>query len=298
MPGKDELLLTWLIDAYGVETALYDQESTYLPNVTGAPEFEARLVQHLDLTTRHLNMLDEHIACLGGTTSSLQNGGLPRVMRLLKGARRSSAQSRVVQDWISTLAAEHFAIATYRALITVAEVAGDEGVVATCRQILGEEEEMAQWLTAHLPAAVQGLGGEHAPGKGAARRAQSISPAGTLEDEHIYAAFEDEAQAQRAEVALARAGVVARRLDGHDAVSCLRGESGGALAAVSRSLKGSMGETQLAERYAHHMEQGRVVLAIPCGDRAQANRVLSVLDGLGARDVSYLSTSGMEYLGV
>lgn len=299
MPVKEELLLTWLTGAYGVETALFAQVSSYLPNVAGTPELETRLVERLDRATRSLNLLDEHIARLGGATSSLQNGGLPQLMRTLKGSWHAASQSQVLRDWINSIAAEHFAIATYKALIAVAEEAGDQAVVATCRQILVDEDEMARWLITQLPAAVQGLAGEQgAKGdKGIPDKTQPISGSGTLDDEHIYAAFDDEAQARRAEQELGGMGVGLQRLQGSDVVGRLRGESGGAISGVNRSLKGSMGETQLAERYAHHVEQGRIVLAIPCDDRAQADRLMGVLSTLGAHDVSYLSASGVD-LGV
>src|SRR2546425_11600196 len=69
-------LTRWVEDAYGMESAVIDALTEQLPHLTGHPEMGARILEHLERTHRHRNMVDECIARLGGEASALRKGGL------------------------------------------------------------------------------------------------------------------------------------------------------------------------------------------------------------------------------
>jgi len=56
---------------------------------------------------------------------------------------------------MANYAFEHMEIAAYRILIAAAEAVGDTETARVCREILGEEEEMAGWLERNLPGVTQ-----------------------------------------------------------------------------------------------------------------------------------------------
>ena len=57
----------------------------------------------------------------------------------------------VVKGAIGSYTFEHLEIATYRSLIGAAEDLGGEDIVRVCRDILRQEEAMADWLERRLP---------------------------------------------------------------------------------------------------------------------------------------------------
>lgn len=73
-------------------------------------------------------------------------------MGKVQGLSTGAAADEVVKDGLADFAAENFEIASYTALIAAAEQLGDRETVATCNQILREEQEMARWLEQNLPA--------------------------------------------------------------------------------------------------------------------------------------------------
>ena len=65
---------------------------------------------------------------------------------------------------------EHLEIASYTALITAAERAGKPHIADVARQILAQEEDMAQWLSDHLPEVVNTFLARDAMGDDQAKR--------------------------------------------------------------------------------------------------------------------------------
>jgi ferritin-like metal-binding protein YciE len=61
----------------------------------------------------------------------------------------------VVKNFLSGHAAENLEIASYRAIIVLAQELGDRETTLLCEEILWEEEAMAAWLKEHLPKAVR-----------------------------------------------------------------------------------------------------------------------------------------------
>ena len=58
----------------------------------------------------------------------------------------------VMKGSIASSAFEAMEIASYKILINTAEEVGDQETARVCRQILKEEEAMADWLEKHIPA--------------------------------------------------------------------------------------------------------------------------------------------------
>ena len=76
-------------------------------------------------------------------------------MRLSGGmaaAMHSVADDEILKNSFANYAFEHFEIAGYKSLITLAEDGGFADATALLQQSLGEEQRMAQWLDEALPA--------------------------------------------------------------------------------------------------------------------------------------------------
>src|SRR3954464_6399021 len=62
----------------------------------------------------------------------------------------STASDEAVKNTFANFAFEHYEIASYSSLLTLAELAGDRAALATLNTSLREEKEMAQWIADHL----------------------------------------------------------------------------------------------------------------------------------------------------
>src|SRR5919201_1066104 len=272
MPHTDQLT-RWVEDAYGMESMLIDALTEQLPRLSGHPEMEAKILEHLERTHRHLNMLDECIARLGGETSSLRKGGLFTFLHGMTSRWITGPQGTLVKLCIGDFAAEHYEIATYTMLITAAQLCRDEETARVCQQILPDAQEMPE---------------EEEHGQA------SVDLAGRLRHNYLYAVFDSEDQVKQAEQALlAEMGVQAHRLQGLDAAAHLRGEYASIRVKLERFVIGLSADAEESDHYAAQLEMGRIVLAIPCDNHDMADKMTQKILDCGAHDIRYFGTIGM-----
>lgn len=295
---QTELLRGWLTDAYGAEVALMELLERQLVDLSGQHELEDRIARFIEQSHRHANMLQEGITRLEGETSSLNYGGLPALLNNLQGLWSKPASSTLVKHVVVDIAALHFQIARVKTLIAAASGIGDAEVETSCREIVRETQEMADWLRDQLPRLVQQLTGTLDGGEDLSAEQQAkIDGAGTLQKRHLYAVVDDEPAAREVEGALRGEGSQSERLAGRAAATALTEEaqgSGGALHKAMRSLKSGAGETQYAEHYATHVENGRIVLAVPCRDRDTVEKLIGTIKEHGGYDFAYFSDGSIE----
>ena len=60
------------------------------------------------------------------------------------------APDEVIKNTFANFAFEHFEIASYKSLITLANAVGQDSTLSALRQSLNEELDMAQWIDEHL----------------------------------------------------------------------------------------------------------------------------------------------------
>lgn len=148
--GHNEIVLTWLNDAYSIEHALTHVLERHAKEAKEHAEIQGRIDEHLAQTRRHAQSVAGRIAALGGEASAHDGvaGVLAPLQSLLTGA---ADDETLLTNSISDYASEHFEIATYQALIAAAHDGGDIETAAVCREILAEEQAMAAWLDDHMP---------------------------------------------------------------------------------------------------------------------------------------------------
>ena len=166
MKDQKETLLSWLNDAYSMEKGQIQVLENHVKDAQDHPEVHRKLAEHLELTRRHADMVEQCVARLGGSTSSVKTA-MGTVAGFFQGRSTGAAPDELVKNALSDYAAEHFEIACYRALITGARAIGVVEVAQICEQILRDEEDMARWFESRLPMVVQMyLGQEVAAGSG------------------------------------------------------------------------------------------------------------------------------------
>jgi len=295
---QTELLRSWLADAYGAEIALVDVLETQLADLSGQHEMEAKFFEYLDTIQRHANMLQDCIADLEGETNALNKGGLPAFINTVKDLWVNPASSTLVKHDIVDVASIHYQIAQVNALRMAARGSGYEEVARTCEEILRDKREMTQWLDDYLPTLVHQLTNTMEGGENTSEDQHSkVANDGTLQKRHLYAVVDDEQTAREVTHALKSEGVDVDALEGRRQADTLTKEAQGPTSLVqktTRFMKNATGEKQYATHYATHVENGRIVLTMPCPDRAAADTLVAIIKEHGGYDMTYFSEGAME----
>ena len=295
---QTNLLRNWLADAYGAEIALVDVMETQLADLSGQHEMEATFFEYLDTLQRHANMLQDCIADLEGETNALNKGGLPTLINSMKDLWARPVSSTLVKHDIVDFASMHYELAQVNALRVAAHGSGHAGIARTCEEILRDKREMVQWLDDYLPTLVHQLTNTLDGGENTSEDQHSkVANDGTLQKRHLYAVIDNEQQAHAVVQALNNEGVDVDALAGRREAETLTKEAQGPTSLVqkaTRFMKNATGEKQQATHYATHVENGRIVLAMPCPDRAAADKLVPIIKEHGGYDMTYFSDGTME----
>ena len=143
-------LIAWLKDAHAMETGSLPLLRSQVGDARQGLAARVRRESHLRETEHHAERVRQALQALGSAPAPLQPAS-ESVIGLAKGITSRVFSDPIVKNVIADLAAEHFEIAAYTALIAAAEHAGETEVARLCRLNRGEDEEMAEWLDAQIP---------------------------------------------------------------------------------------------------------------------------------------------------
>jgi ferritin-like metal-binding protein YciE len=85
------------------------------------------------------------------TSASSVKGTVRSVVGTVAGMVHVTADDQVVKDVLAATGYKHYEIASYNALMAIAEAVGDVDRPPVLRESLAEEETMATWLHDHTP---------------------------------------------------------------------------------------------------------------------------------------------------
>ncbi len=117
-------------------------------------EMQSKLSQHATATQRHTELLEGCIKRLGGSPSALKEA-VGTAFGKVTGLANLPAKDTVVKNALGDYAAENFEVACYTSLVAAAESVGDHETADVCKQILQDEEAMADWLKGYIPTLTQ-----------------------------------------------------------------------------------------------------------------------------------------------
>ncbi|MBR2512487.1 MAG: ferritin-like domain-containing protein [Halomonas sp.] len=139
----------WLRDAHAMEKQAEEMLSAQAKRLDHYPVLRTRIEQHLEETKGQAKKLEQVMSSLDIDTSVVKDlgGKLTAFGQAMGGAM---ASDEVVKGAIASYAFECFEIANYKALIQAAEHASQPELVRVCKEILQEEQAMADWLAEHL----------------------------------------------------------------------------------------------------------------------------------------------------
>lgn len=148
-----EQLITWLNDAYAMEKALEVTLERHAKDAEDHPDVHARITRHIEETREQAETVRGCVESLGGSVSAGKSA-LAGFFGAVQGMANKPAKDTMVKNALADFAAEHFEIASYKALIQSARSLGEEQIALKLTRILHQEEDMAAFLEEKLPAAV------------------------------------------------------------------------------------------------------------------------------------------------
>lgn len=142
-------LITWLRDAYAMETQALEMSKRQSEKIENYPELAQRVATHIEETKDQIKKLETCFQILEKDPSAFKNiaGWTAGNIQALSGM---FASDEVIKGSMASYSFEHLEICAYRVLIATAEAANEPEIAELCKQILDQEYQMADWIAEHL----------------------------------------------------------------------------------------------------------------------------------------------------
>ena len=148
--AHNELVIAWLNDAHAMELGIAQVLERHIEEAKDHPAMHAGLQRHLEQTRRHAELVKSCVERMGGETSGLKTG-MASVMGAVQGMTTKMAKDDLIKNTLHDYGTEHFEIACYTSLIAAAENLGDQETAQVCREILRDDQAMADFLFQQIP---------------------------------------------------------------------------------------------------------------------------------------------------
>jgi ferritin-like metal-binding protein YciE len=144
-----DVMVTGLRNAHAMEEQAVQLLQRQSERLGDYPQLQARVQQHLQETRQQQELLEGVLGRFNAGTSSVKQAALGLVANL-QAMTHAVAEDEVLKNSMASYAFEHFEMAAYKSLITMARQCGEAEVERVCSEILRQEESMAGWLGDHL----------------------------------------------------------------------------------------------------------------------------------------------------
>jgi len=149
-----KIFLAGLRDAYAMEKQAKDMMANQAKRLEDYPQLQRRAKEHERETDEQIKRLERCLERLGDSPSTLKNLAT-RTAAAFQGALHGMVSDEVIKDTLTGFTFEHFEIAAYRQLITMADALGEREIADALKASLNEEQAMAKWIDEHMDQTVQ-----------------------------------------------------------------------------------------------------------------------------------------------
>jgi ferritin-like metal-binding protein YciE len=143
-------LLPHIQNAYALENQLAETLEKHANETADYPDVQAKIQQHLEVTRRHRDIIEERLRAYGESPSTIKDVGsslMGNMMGMMAGMRPDTVARIARDEYVS----EHMEIAGYTLLATTARALGDEETARMAETNMQDEIEMQQWLLQNMP---------------------------------------------------------------------------------------------------------------------------------------------------
>jgi ferritin-like metal-binding protein YciE len=144
-----DIYIVGLRNQHAVENQAIELLERQLGRLENYPEMADRMRQHLEESREQARRIDNLLAELGASASSMKDAGLSLLGNMMA-IGHSTAPDEVLKNTFGNFAFEHYEIAAYKSLLSLVDVVGRAADISVLKQSLGEEESMAAWIADHI----------------------------------------------------------------------------------------------------------------------------------------------------
>nr|WP_294520174.1 ferritin-like domain-containing protein [uncultured Rhodopila sp.] len=153
MSGTSEkaqsIYVTGLRNQHAVENQAIELLERQIGRLENYPAMADRMRRHVTESRDQARRLEELLGQFGTSESGLKDT-MMSFMGNVAALAHTPASDEVIKNTFANFAFEHFEIAAYKSLLTLADITGHAAAETALRQSLAEEEAMAAWINEHL----------------------------------------------------------------------------------------------------------------------------------------------------
>src|SRR3954453_14454471 len=140
-----DIYITGLRNQHAVENQAIELLERQVGRLEHYPEMAERMRQHVEESRGQARRLEELLAGLGTSHSAVKDTVMSFVGNIAA-MMHAPAPDEVIKNTLANFAFEHYEIAAYKSLLTLAAVTGHSAAQTALKQSLAEEEAMARWI--------------------------------------------------------------------------------------------------------------------------------------------------------
>jgi ferritin-like metal-binding protein YciE len=149
-----DLYIVGLRNQHAVENQAIELLERQVGRLENYPEMEERMRRHIEESREQARRLEELLAH-HDTSHSAFKDTMMSIVGNVAALGHSTAPDEVVKNTLANFAFEHYEIASYSSLLTLAELTGHTAAGTALNTSLREEKDMAQWIADHLDGTVR-----------------------------------------------------------------------------------------------------------------------------------------------
>jgi ferritin-like metal-binding protein YciE len=144
-----DIFITGLRNAHAMETQAREMMERQSERLDEYPDVKARVQEHLRETETQLKRLDECLASCGETASTMKDA-TQSLMGNMAALAHTVMPDEILKNTFANNAFEHFEIAAYKSLLSLADLTGMSSAKPLLEASLKEEEAMAAWIDKNI----------------------------------------------------------------------------------------------------------------------------------------------------
>ncbi len=148
------MFIVGLRDAHAVEHQALGIMDRQIEHLAQYAEVEAKLRVHRGETERQIERLESILESLSDSPSAIKDAAM-KIAGSVAALSHALSPDEIVKNSLANFAFENFEVATYKALITMAEAGGFDAAVPLLQESLNEELAMVTFLDETMPIVVR-----------------------------------------------------------------------------------------------------------------------------------------------
>jgi ferritin-like metal-binding protein YciE len=144
-----EIYITGLRNQHAVEHQAIELLERQVGRLENYPDMAGRIRAHIEESRAQAARIERLLSGLDASASGMKDAMLG-IAGNMAAMMHAPANDEVVKNTFANFAFEHFEIAAYKSLLTLAEMAAEGAAIAPLRESLREEEAMARWIDEHI----------------------------------------------------------------------------------------------------------------------------------------------------